>query len=210
MVHKLCRLARCNISKLAGSKSLPRRSHLTSGATLDTTQVLLLPLSQGCELHCTSSVSASLADLAGSAFALGDNPSATACSGGGLRASLYCAGTISALDSRNSTTLGPLLQLSDYLTGLSGGSWAVSSLALNDLPTVPDLVLGMNGQDGWLLDLDILAPGGALVGTLTGQNSDYYDSLREDVRDKTAIGAPASIVDLWGLALGRHFYNGSV
>lgn len=49
---------------------------------------------------------------------------------------------------------------------------AVSSFAMNDLPTTYDLVLGQNGQTGWLLDMDILAPGGLLG---FGDNDDYYE-----------------------------------
>lgn len=49
--------------------------------------------------------------------------SGIATSGGGLRASLYGAGTIAALDSRNETNIGGLLQLAEYSSGLSGGSW---------------------------------------------------------------------------------------
>lgn len=70
-------------------------------------------------------------------------------------------------------------KVSDYLTGLSGGSWAVSSLAMNDMPDLFSLVLGGNGQNGafdkvylvkaalticsgWMLDLGLLAPEGIL------------------------------------------------
>lgn len=49
--------------------------------------------------------------------------SGIAVSGGGLRASLFAAGTVAAFDSRNSTNAGGLLQLADYFSGLSGGSW---------------------------------------------------------------------------------------
>ena len=75
---------------------------------------------------------------------------------------------------------------------------------MNDLPNPYDLVLGTNGQSGWLLDLDILSPAGLLG---FGQNSKYIDNIQEDVRRKTAVGAPASLVDLWGRALAMHFYK---
>lgn len=77
------------------------------------------------------------------------------------------------MDSRNATNVGGLLQLADYFSGLSGGSWAVSSFALADLPTTYDLVLGnSNGLPGWKLQLDILAPGGVLG---ISENKDYYE-----------------------------------
>ncbi|GAA5972657.1 hypothetical protein JCM11641_002960 [Rhodosporidiobolus odoratus] len=131
-----------------------------------------------------------------------------AVSGGGLRASLYGAGTISALDNRNSSTAGGLLQLADYLAGLSGGSWAVTSIALNDMEQIYPMVLGINSSrtGGWMLDRDILAPGGLLS---FSDNSDYYDSLFDDVREKAAAGFPVSLVDIWGRALALHFLNGT-
>ncbi|KDE05419.1 hypothetical protein MVLG_04214 [Microbotryum lychnidis-dioicae p1A1 Lamole] len=131
-----------------------------------------------------------------------------ACSGGGLRASQYCVGTLAGLDARNTTYAGPLLQLSSYLSGLSGGSWAVSSVALNDLgPTdLYSMVLGLNGAPGWKLDLDILAPGGLLG---IRENKDYYNVILDDVRAKANAGFPVSLVDIWGRALSLHFFNGT-
>ncbi|BGP12467.1 hypothetical protein JCM10213v2_000384 [Rhodosporidiobolus nylandii] len=140
---------------------------------------------------------------------LGQQPTlGIAVSGGGLRASLYGAGTISALDSRNSSTAGGLLQLADYLTGLSGGSWAVTSIALNDMEEIYPMVLGVNSSrtGGWLLERDILAPGGLLS---FSDNSNYYDSLFDDVRKKAEAGFPVSLVDIWGRALSLHFLNGT-
>ncbi|SCV68564.1 BQ2448_685 [Microbotryum intermedium] len=131
-----------------------------------------------------------------------------ACSGGGLRASQYCVGTLAGLDARNSTNAGPLLQLSSYLSGLSGGSWAISSVALNDLgPTdLYSMVLGLNGAPGWKLDLDILAPGGLLG---ISENKNYYNVILDDVRAKANAGYPVSLVDIWGRALALHFFNGT-
>ncbi|GAA5828184.1 hypothetical protein JCM11251_002624 [Rhodosporidiobolus azoricus] len=131
-----------------------------------------------------------------------------AVSGGGLRASLYGAGTISALDNRNSSTAGGLLQLADYMSGLSGGSWAVTSLALNDLEEIYPMVTGEGSSrtGGWMLDRDILAPGGLLS---FSENTDYYDALFEDVRAKANAGFPVSITDIWGRALTLHFLNGT-
>jgi lysophospholipase len=90
------------------------------------------------------------------------------------------AGVVSALDARNSTSVqsgtGGLFQISSYLTGLSGtimayeegslthtihpagGSWFVSSLVFNDLPTIPDLVFGNQTLSGWQLYIDLLRP----------------------------------------------------
>lgn len=129
------------------------------------------------------------------------------------------------MQSTNSSTLGPLLEISDYLSGLSGGSWTVSSLALNDLPDLYALVLGTDGQPGWQLDTGIVLPGSNFR---VGNIDDYIDALAQDVTAKADVQAPVSwvearrghshlnqqltlscysIVDFWGLALGRHFFN---
>ncbi|GAA5922296.1 uncharacterized protein JCM15063_003251 [Sporobolomyces koalae] len=133
---------------------------------------------------------------------------ATAVSGGGLRASLYAAGTLSAIDNRNSSTIGGIWQLSDYLAGLSGGSWAVTSTSLNDMIPIYELVLGNTPTSqtnmGWELDMDILAPDGVLG---ISNNKDYYEILEGQVREKADAGFPVSIVDLWGAALRFHFLN---
>lgn len=77
-----------------------------------------------------------------------------AASGGGYRAALVGAGAVNAFDGRNSSSVsagtGGILQLSSYITGLSGGSWFVSSMAVNNFPTIQDLVLGGNGKQGWV------------------------------------------------------------
>ena len=120
-------------------------------------------------------------------FASGVPKTGIACSGGGLRASLYCAGSLSAFDSRNSSTAGGLLQLADYLTGLSGGSWAVSSLVMNDLPTIPSLVLGNSSDSsnpGWILSNSILDPGGLLH---TIDDIEYIDQLLDDTQQKEEV-----------------------
>lgn len=93
------------------------------------------------------------------------------------------------MQSTNSSTLGPLLELADYLSGLSGGSWAISSVALNDMPDLYSLVLGTDGYPGWKLDLDILTPAG-ILGIL--DNGDYLDNLQADAEAKAKTGAPVS------------------
>jgi len=120
-------------------------------------------------------------------FSAGVPKTGLTCSGGGLRASLYCAGALSAFDSRNSSTAGGLLQLADYMTGLSGGSWAVSSFAMNDLPPIYDLVLGNSSSTstpGWLLDNSILDPGGLLHPI---DDVEYINQLLDDTKEKEKI-----------------------
>lgn len=63
-----------------------------------------------------------------------------ALSGGGNRAALYGAGVLNAMDGRNATSVqkgtGGLLQATTYLSGLSGGSWLLSSYVLNNMPEI--------------------------------------------------------------------------
>lgn len=61
---------------------------------------------------------------------------AIAISGGGLRAMLHGSGGLAALDARNNSALAGLLQGSVYMSGLSGGSWAVSVSVLTLPPTI--------------------------------------------------------------------------
>ena len=54
---------------------------------------------------------------------------------------------------------------------------------LNDFPVVPDLVWG-NGNElnGWLLDLELIAPGGFNI--LNSDNRDFLDNLSDSVQAK--------------------------
>jgi hypothetical protein len=84
------------------------------------------------------------------------------------RASQYGAGVISALDARDPIAkqkgTGGLLQVSSYLTGLSGGSWLVSSMLFHDFPDMHDLVFGNidkgGSLNGWFLDRGLVLPYG--------------------------------------------------
>jgi lysophospholipase len=87
-----------------------------------------------------------------------------AVSGGGYRALMNGAGVLAAFDNRttNSTAkghLGGLLQSSTYLSGLSGGSWLVGSLYMQNFPPVQDIVVGpQNGLGSlWQFNNSILA-----------------------------------------------------
>lgn len=70
-----------------------------------------------------------------------------------MRASLYGAGVAWAFDGTDGASVaagtGGILQISSYMTGLSGGSWMISSLAANSMPPVPQMVLGSDRYQGW-------------------------------------------------------------
>lgn len=70
---------------------------------------------------------------------------------------------------------------------LLGGSWLVVSLALNDWPTISDLVYGNGGNlNGWLLDLDLATPDG--IDVFDSNNQAFYGSVLSSVMAKAATG----------------------
>jgi lysophospholipase len=73
-----------------------------------------------------------------------------AVSGGGYRALMNGAGALASFDDRSSNStgkgqLGGLLQATTYLSGLSGGSWLVGSLFVQNFTTVDSIILSTSG-----------------------------------------------------------------
>jgi lysophospholipase len=76
------------------------------------------------------------------------------------------AGVLSGLDARDPIAkqkgTGGLLQVSSYLTGLSSGSWLISSMLFHDFPEMHNLVLGNTDKggilNGWFLDKGLFLP----------------------------------------------------
>lgn len=126
-------------------------------------------------------------------------------SGGGYRAMLSGAGELLALDNRfeNLTKegLGGLLQSATYITGLSGGSWLLGTLVLNDWISVGDILDPDSGI--WNLDDLIFNPSGInVVNTVK-----YYNAIRTAVDAKDDAGFETSVTDVWGRALSYQFFN---
>jgi lysophospholipase len=68
-----------------------------------------------------------------------------------------------------------------------GGSWFVGSLVMNDWPTVLDLVFGNRQQlNGWLLDLDLIAPDG--IDIFSNRNQEFFGSILWSVVAKANKG----------------------
>lgn len=115
-----------------------------------------------------------------------------AVSGGGYRAMLVGLGVAQGFDERNDTSkqrgVGGFLQLSDFFAGLSGGSWATGTLAMNDWRSSQDIVDNVMELSSNLVKPDHDA--------LT-----FYQNLFKDGRDKKHAGFPVSISDYWGRAL---------
>lgn len=125
-------------------------------------------------------------------------------SGGGYRAMFNGAGQLSALDNRTSGAhehgLGGLLQSATYLTGLSGGSWLVGSVVLNNFTSVQDIVNGVTPV--WDVEHSIVNYGG----WNPKKAIDYYKDLHNAVQQKKDAGFELSITDTWGRALSHQFF----
>ena len=125
---------------------------------------------------------------------------AVAASGGGYRALTNAAGAIKAFDSRtpNSTVpgqLGGLLQASTYVAGLSGGSWLVGSIFVNNFSTIDSMQTHDDG-DVWQFSQSILeGPDGSSIQII--DSATYYDDLRDAVNSKHDAGFQTCITDYW-------------
>ncbi|RDW76914.1 hypothetical protein BP6252_04967 [Coleophoma cylindrospora] len=120
-------------------------------------------------------------------------------SGGGFRAMLIGAGVIQALDDRDSnSSVNGLYQALSYHSALSGGSWLLSSIASNDWPKISSLV------ETWkpALANGLFAPGGS-------DNATLYDSINEDLGNKTAAGFQTVAVDAWSRLLSWQLLPGA-
>ena len=66
--------------------------------------------------------------------------------------------------------------MSSYLSGLSGGSWLISSMVFHDFPDMYDLVLGNTHKggdlNGWLLEKDLALPNG--LTPFDNNNENYF------------------------------------
>ena len=140
-----------------------------------------------------------------------------AASGGGWRALLNGAGALAAFDSRtnNATAaghLGGLLQASTYLAGLSGGSWLVGSMYMNNFTTVPDLLFNnaIDSASGflWGFQESIVAgpPTDSTVANIV-DTTEYFTTIYGQVSDKEAEGYNTTLTDYWGRALAYQLIN---
>ncbi|KAH6974518.1 lysophospholipase [Ilyonectria sp. MPI-CAGE-AT-0026] len=133
-----------------------------------------------------------------------------AISGGGYRALMNGAGAIAAFDNRSSNSvgdgqLGGLLQAATYLSGLSGGSWLVGSLYVQNFTSVESIIFSSNGflSELWQFQNSILEGPEELSATK------YYRELHEAVTNKSDAGFNTTITDYWGRALSYQLVNAS-
>ncbi|KAJ5774089.1 hypothetical protein N7457_008985 [Penicillium paradoxum] len=133
-----------------------------------------------------------------------------AVSGGGYRALMNGAGAVKAFDSRtfNASTsghLGGLLQSATYISGLSGGSWLLGSIYINNFTTIDDLQTHKDGAV-WQFGNSIIE--GPDTGGLQLLDSvGYYRDLAEATEGKKKAGFDTSLTDIWGRALAYQMFN---
>ncbi|KAK7035885.1 lysophospholipase [Favolaschia claudopus] len=136
-----------------------------------------------------------------------------AVSGGAFRAGLFGAGAFNTFDRRNKTSsfagFGGILQGAEYMTGLSGGGWFVTSFAQANMPTIPELIFGPANPSeqeygGFNIAFDVLTPFPE-----NSQNQGFIGGLILETNGKAAVGHPATLPDAFGISLARHFANGT-
>lgn len=129
-------------------------------------------------------------------------------SGGGYRALLCAAGQISGLDNRTVGTSDhglPILDSVSYISGLSGGSWFLSSLVFNNWTSVQEII-DQNGQDDaiWNFEHKMIDPYGINI----VKDAEYWDNIKDDVDIKRDAGFNVSMTDPWGRGLSHQFFPG--
>lgn len=125
---------------------------------------------------------------------------ALATSGGGYRSLLVGAGVIQGFDERDSNiSTSGLFQALTYQSGLSGGSWLLSSLAGNNYPTITTLKENLWKQ---AFDDSLLIPDNLLV-------AEAYGRIVADIIEKNETGFPPTLTDPWGRLLSYQLLDGS-
>eukprot|EP00121_Abeoforma_whisleri_P015062 Awhi_evm1s13887 len=122
-------------------------------------------------------------------------------SGGGTRAMLVGAGVFSSFDSHDKTAIenksGGIFDISSYVVGLSGSSWLVSSLLVNNFP-----VPSQWAKESINLDTTVFAPGES-----DAQIVKNYEIFDAQITAKQTAGFNVSLVDLWGRGISYQILN---
>ena len=122
-------------------------------------------------------------------------------SGGGWASAFTGTGALRALDNRldaaNDQKTGGLLQSTTYISGVSGGSWPVMSLAQYNFPAIDDLVKNWSPN----------------ISTLSFTNDTEHTAsavtIFKDLAAKRKAGFDISIADFLGRAIGFQFIPGA-
>ncbi|KAL3449610.1 lysophospholipase 1 [Aspergillus insuetus] len=125
-------------------------------------------------------------------------------SGGGLVACLNGGGVIKAFDKRTEGStakgqLGGLLQSATYFAALSGGSWALGSIYVNNFATVSNLQ-----QNLWDFNSEQIIFGPAKMSHI-----EFWGNISAEVKSKRDAGFKTGDADFWGRIQGYNFFNAS-
>ncbi|KAJ5545575.1 hypothetical protein N7494_003160 [Penicillium frequentans] len=131
-----------------------------------------------------------------------------AVSGGGYRALMNGGGALQAFDSRTANAslqghLGGVLQSATYLAGLSGGSWLVGSMYLNNFTDVTSL---RDSQTVWLFQ-DSIFVGPTQSSDFAVRTPKYFSQIQNAVDGKLEAGYNTSITDYWGRSIAYQLIN---
>ncbi|KAH7910312.1 lysophospholipase catalytic domain-containing protein [Hygrophoropsis aurantiaca] len=204
--------------RMAGSSSANQTLNPAESSYVQNRKTQVLPQAWKTYLANVEATNVTLPDYVSSILGGGSSETPTlgiATSGGGYRAAIFGAGVLNALDGRNETSvqagIGGLLQTATYLSGLSGGSWFLTSLAQANFPTIQELVFGPETSSdanstwgGWLAQYDLFAPNDDPV-----SDTLYITDLVEELRGKYDAGYIVTFADFWSRTLARHFTNGT-
>lgn len=144
-------------------------------------------------------------------------------SGGSYKAALVDAGEIAALDDRvkeaNEFGLGGVLQATSYISGLSGGSWVLGSLAMQDWPSIEE-VIHTNPHDTWNLTATRQTVNGTgvelgIYPVLSNNTEKFSQHLNNwvyddvgigyDIEQKQQAGFPTNLIDAYGRSVAYQF-----
>lgn len=133
-------------------------------------------------------------------------------SGGGYRALLNGAGAVKAFDSRTAGStdpggLGGVLQSATYIAGLSGGSWLLGSIYINNFTTIQ--ALQDQSQSGVWHFQNNAFEGPKESGLQIFNTGSFLNDLRSAISSKSSSGFNVSITDFWGRALSYQFFEGT-
>ncbi|PYI00046.1 lysophospholipase 1 [Aspergillus ellipticus CBS 707.79] len=123
-------------------------------------------------------------------------------SGGGLVACLNGGGAIKAFDERTEGStaqgqLGGLLQSATYFAALSGGSWALGSIYINNFTTVSNLQ-----ENLWDFNSDEI-----IFGPERMSHTEFWGEISAQVKSKREAGFRTGDADFWGRIQGYNFFN---
>lgn len=147
-----------------------------------------------------------------------------ALSGGGYRSMLVGVGQLAALDNRTEVTegssLGGIMQSANYISGLSGGSYLIGSLSLNNWPSVHQSVLEndlwnlteanqlVNTDNLWTVIWPVITKNlwealSHINHWVTGKNT----GIKYDLQAKKDAGFPVTLTDAWGRDLSYQLFS---